>query len=42
MQAEGTSKGDFELMLMVFLDWQLMASHQKLFPIHTSLFLGFG
>lgn len=42
MQAEGTRKGDFEIMLMVLLDRQLMAPHQKLFPIHTSLFLGFG
>lgn len=29
-------------MLLVLLEWQLMASHQKLFPVNTSPFPGFG
>lgn len=29
-------------MLLVLLELQLVASHQKLFPVHTSLFPGFG
>lgn len=42
MQTQSTSKGGFEMMLLVLLERQLVASHQKLFPVPVSPFAGFG